>query len=70
MVVQLNNVLYVPGLTKRLISVHEWNSSGGQIYHMTDRTRTEIYDEDGKVLAMIDLPPSLDLRKEFQRFTQ
>jgi hypothetical protein len=56
MVVKLNNVLYVPGLTKRLISVHEWNSSG-QIYHMTDRTRTEIYDEDGKVLAMIDLPP-------------
>jgi hypothetical protein len=28
-IVTLNNVLYVPGLTRRLLSVHEWNACGG-----------------------------------------
>jgi hypothetical protein len=35
-VVKLFNVLHVPGLSRRLLSVHEWNSCNGQIYHMID----------------------------------
>jgi hypothetical protein len=56
-VVKLYNVLHVPGLTKRLFSVHEWNSCDGQVYHMTDRQRVEIYNGDNQVCAIVDLPP-------------
>jgi hypothetical protein len=57
LVITLFKLLYVPGLTKRLLSVHDWNSCNGQIYHMVDRTRAEIYDDDGNLLKTIDLPP-------------
>jgi hypothetical protein len=50
-------VLFVPGLTKRLLSVPEWNSCNGQIYHMIDRQRVEIFDDNREICAFIDLPP-------------
>jgi hypothetical protein len=56
-IVQVNNGLYVPGLTRRLMSVHEWNAYGGQILHLQDRTRVEVYDDADEVYAVIDLPP-------------
>jgi hypothetical protein len=56
-VVKLHNVLFVPGLTKRLLSVPEWNSYNGQIYHMIDRQRVEIFDDNREICAFIDLPP-------------
>jgi hypothetical protein len=43
-IVQVNNVLYVPGLTRRLMSVHEWNACG-------------VYDDDDEIYVVIDLPP-------------
>jgi hypothetical protein len=60
-VVNLHNVLHVPGLNKGLLLVHEWNSCNGQIYDMTDPQRVEIYDDDKKACAMVDLPPCLSL---------
>jgi hypothetical protein len=57
LIIQVNNVLYVPGLTRRLISVHEWNACGGQILHLQDRTRVEVYDDNDEIYAIIDLPP-------------
>jgi hypothetical protein len=56
-IVQVNNVMYVPGLTRRLVSVREWNACGGQILHLQDRTRVEVYDDDDEIYAIIDLPP-------------
>jgi hypothetical protein len=55
-IVQVNNVLYVPGLTRRLMSVHGWNACGGKILHLQDRTRVEVYDDD-EINAVIDFPP-------------
>jgi transposase InsO family protein len=57
LIIQVNNVLYVPGLTRRLISVHEWNACGGQILHLQDRTRVEVYDDNDEIYAIIYLPP-------------
>jgi hypothetical protein len=56
-VVKLHDVLHIPELTKRLLSVHEWNSCNGQIYRMTDRQRVELYDNDKEVCEVVDLPP-------------
>jgi transposase InsO family protein len=57
-IIEVKNVLYVPGLTRRLISVSEWNACGGQILHLKDRTRVEVYnDDDDEIHAVIDLPP-------------
>ncbi len=56
-IVQLNNVLYVPGLNRRLISVSEWNNCGGQITFLQDRTRLEIFDSDQELITAIDTQP-------------
>jgi transposase InsO family protein len=56
-IVEVRNVLYVPGLTRRLISVSEWNACGGQILHLRDRTRVQVYNDDDEIDAVIDLPP-------------
>jgi hypothetical protein len=48
-VVQLNDVLYVPDLTRRLISVQEWNSCGGHIMFLQDRTNIDNLALDSKV---------------------
>jgi hypothetical protein len=53
----LNNVLYVPGLTRRLISVVEWNSCGGHISFLQDRIRLEVFHEDGNLVTSIDVAP-------------
>ena len=42
--VYLNNVLHVPGLTKRLLSVRQWNVSGGDIFFKTDHYVFTVYD--------------------------
>jgi hypothetical protein len=39
------------------MSVHEWNACGGQILHLQDRTRVEVYDYDDEIYAIRDLPP-------------
>jgi hypothetical protein len=44
-IIEVKNVLYVPGLTRRLISVSEWNACGGQILHLKERTRVEVYND-------------------------
>ena len=56
-IVEVRNVLYVPGLTRRLISVSEWNACGGQILHLRDRTQIQVYNDDDEIDAVIDLPP-------------
>jgi hypothetical protein len=55
--VTLHNVLYVPGLTRRLISVLEWNSCGGHVSFLTDRIRLEVFDQEGNTTASIEVPP-------------
>jgi hypothetical protein len=55
--VTLNNVLYVPGLTRRLISVVEWNSCGGHILFLKDRIQMEIFNDDGSLMTSIDVAP-------------
>jgi hypothetical protein len=53
----LNNALYVPGLTRRLISVVEWNFCGGHISFLQDRIRLEVFHEDGNLATSIDVAP-------------
>jgi hypothetical protein len=56
-IVNVNNVLFIPGLTRLLMSVHEWNACGSQILYLQDRTRIEMYDDNDDIYAIIDLPP-------------
>jgi transposase InsO family protein len=55
--VYLNDVLYVPLLSRRLFSVAEWNQCGGTINFMMDRCRIEILDDDDKVVNTVDVDP-------------
>jgi hypothetical protein len=55
--VTLNNVLYVPGLTRRLLSVHEWNACGGWITLRPDRAILDVYSRDDECIASIEVPP-------------
>jgi transposase InsO family protein len=54
----VEHVLHVPGLNKRLLSVREWNHSGGSVTFLADRCRLEIIDEskDTKHTLDINLP--------------
>jgi hypothetical protein len=56
-IVTLNNVLYVPGLTKRRLSTHEWNACGGWITLRPDRTILDIYNRDSDCTASIEVAP-------------
>jgi hypothetical protein len=56
-IVTLNNVLYVPGLTRRLLSVHEWNACGGWITLRPDRAILDVYSRDDECIASIEVPP-------------
>jgi hypothetical protein len=55
--VTLHNVLYVPGLTRRLISVLEWKSCGGHISYLSDRIRLDVFDQQGILTTSIETPP-------------
>jgi hypothetical protein len=56
-IVTLNNVLYVPGLNKRLLSSNEWNACGGYITLYPDRAILDIYSRDDECTASIEVPP-------------
>ena len=55
--VLMENVLYVPGLNKRLLSVSDWNNCGGQISFLFDRCRIEILNDRDEVTHSIDIDP-------------
>ena len=42
--VLVHNVLYVPGLNKRLLSVRQWNLNGSNILFELDRCLISVYD--------------------------
>jgi hypothetical protein len=56
-IVTLNNVLYVQGLTRRLLSVHEWNACGGWITLHSNRAILDVYSRDDECIASIEVPP-------------
>ncbi|KAG7352569.1 hypothetical protein IV203_008617 [Nitzschia inconspicua] len=53
----LRNVLYVPMLSRRLLSVAEWNQCGCQINFLTDKCRVQILDSDDSPAHTIDIDP-------------
>jgi hypothetical protein len=55
--VYLNEVLYVPLLSRRLFSVAEWNRCGGTINFMMDRCHITILGEDDRVVNTVDVDP-------------
>ncbi|KAG7362456.1 integrase core domain containing protein [Nitzschia inconspicua] len=55
--VYLRNVLYVPMLSRRLLSVAEWNQCGGQINFLTDKCRVQILDSNDFPIHTIDIDP-------------
>jgi hypothetical protein len=55
--VYLNEVLYVPLLSRRLFSVAEWNRCGGTVNFMMDRCHITILGEDDRVLNTVDVDP-------------
>jgi hypothetical protein len=42
----VHDVLYVPGLSRRLLSVDQWNASGGEIWFHPQHTTLRAVDSD------------------------
>jgi hypothetical protein len=59
--VYLNDVLYVPDLNRRLLSVSEWNQCGGEISFLHDRCRLRLLNEDNTTDTTIDIEPIYSL---------
>jgi hypothetical protein len=55
LVVLVEHVLHVPGLNRRLLSVREWNHSGGSVTFLADRCRLKIVDESRDTKHTLDI---------------
>ena len=64
-IVMLHNVLYVPGLTKRLLSVRQWNMTGGDINFGFEHCHLTVCDtENDKCMRFAVNPPYADTDDE------
>ena len=57
----LQDVLYVPGLNRRLLSVGEWNQCGGMISFLQDRCRMTLLDEHDEPSVTIDVEAAFSM---------
>ncbi len=44
--IYIHDVLYVPGLSRRLLSVDQWNAAGGEIWFHPEHTTLKAVDSD------------------------